>query len=81
MASEGNVTVHHVIHNEDNNVKYSTEVQRRNIKDPTLMRYAEQLSSNRTSNSLKSSKLYGLASKRNAAVSELFCTHQGPQYL
>ena len=75
MASEGNVTVHHVIHNEDDNVKCSTEVQRRNIKNPTLMRYAEQLSSNRASNSLPPSKLYGPTSNRNAAVSELFCTY------
>jgi hypothetical protein len=55
MASEGNLTVHHVIHIEDGNVKRSTEVPGRNIKNPILMRHAEQLSSNRTSNSLPSS--------------------------
>jgi len=53
MASEGNFTVHYVIHIEDYNVKCSTGVQGIKIKKKTiLMRYAEQLSSNWTSNSL-----------------------------
>ena len=46
------MTVHPVIHNDEDNVKCSTEVKGRKIKNPLLLRYAEQLSSNRSSNSL-----------------------------
>ena len=41
IASEENLTVHNVIHTEDDSVKCSIEVQGRNIKNRILMRYAD----------------------------------------
>jgi len=58
MASEGNFTVHHFIHTEDlmSNVQQESKKKKEKKKKKTiLMRYAEQLSSNKTSNSLPSS--------------------------